>query len=47
MSETLRDLVEEELSQPIDPRVAAMAEAIAAKHGGASRAVAAVVPRAP
>ena len=39
MSETLRDLVEEELSQPIDPRVAAMAEAIAAKHGGASRAV--------
>ena len=39
MSETLRDLVEEELSQPVDPRVTAMAEAIAAKHGEASRAV--------
>ena len=39
MADTLRDLVEEELSQPVDPRVAAMAEAIAAKHGSASRAV--------
>ena len=39
MGPTLRDLVEEELSQPVDPRVAAMAEAIAAKHGRASRAV--------
>ena len=39
MAETLRDLVEEELSQPVDPRVAAMAEAIAAQHGSASRAV--------
>ena len=39
MSESLRDLVEAELSQPADPRVAAMAEAIAAKHGNASRAV--------
>jgi hypothetical protein len=39
MSETLRDLVEEELSQPVDPRVTAMAEAIAAKHGEASQAV--------
>ena len=39
MGPTLRDLVEEELSQPVDPRVAAMAEAIAAKHGKASRAV--------
>ena len=39
MSESLRDLVEAELSQPVDPRVAAMAEAIAAKHGSASRAV--------
>jgi len=39
MADTLRDLVEEELSQPVDPRVAAMAEAIAAKHGAASRAV--------
>ena len=32
-------LVEEELSQPVDPRVRAMAEAIASKHGRASRAV--------
>jgi FAD/FMN-containing dehydrogenase len=39
MAETLRDLVEAELGQPVDPRVAAMAEAIAAKHGTASRAV--------
>jgi hypothetical protein len=39
MSETLRDLVEEELSQQVDPRVSAMADAIAAKHGKASRAV--------
>jgi hypothetical protein len=38
MSE-LRQLVAEELSLPVDPRVAAMAEAIAAKHGDASRAV--------
>ena len=35
----LRDLVAEELSLPVDPRVTAVAEAIAAKHGGASRAV--------
>ncbi|HEX8841993.1 MAG TPA: hypothetical protein VF757_06805, partial [Sphingomicrobium sp.] len=35
----LRQLVAEELSAPVDPRVTAMAEAIAAKHGGASRAV--------
>jgi len=35
----LRDLVAEELSLPVDPRVAAMAGAIAAKHGAASRAV--------
>jgi hypothetical protein len=39
MSNALRDLVEEELSRPVDPRVVAMAEAIAAKHGEASRAV--------
>jgi hypothetical protein len=39
MALSLRDLVEEELSQPVDPRVTAMAEAIAAKHGAASRAV--------
>jgi hypothetical protein len=39
MTERLRELVEEELSQPVDPRVAAMAQAIAARHGKASRAV--------
>ncbi|MCY7339931.1 MAG: hypothetical protein LH465_08290 [Sphingomonas bacterium] len=32
-------LVEEELSQPVDRRVTAMATAIAARHGGAARAV--------
>ena len=36
---TLRDLVAEELSRPVDPRVSAMAAAIAAEHGAASRAV--------
>ena len=35
----LRDLVAAELSTPVDPRVSAMAAAIAAKHGSASRAV--------
>ena len=35
----LRELVAEELSLPVDPRVRAMAEAIAARHGAASRAV--------
>jgi hypothetical protein len=35
----LRKLVSEELSTPVDPRVTAMAAAIAAKHGAASRAV--------
>ena len=35
----LRDLVAEELSTPVDPRVAAMAEAIAAQHGQRRRAV--------
>lgn len=35
----LRKLVAEELSLPVDGRVTAMAEAIAAKHGAASRAV--------
>ena len=35
----LRDLVAEELAQPVDPRVTAMAVAIAAEHGAASRAV--------
>jgi hypothetical protein len=38
MSE-LRELVTEELSTPVDPRVTAVAEAIAAAHGKASRAV--------
>ena len=36
---SLRELVADELAQPVDPRVMAMAEAIAAKHDGASRAV--------
>jgi hypothetical protein len=35
----LRDLVAEELGLPVDPRVAAVGAAIAAKHGAASRAV--------
>ena len=35
----LRALVAEELALPVDPRVSAVAEAIAAKHGRASRAV--------
>ncbi|HET8613292.1 MAG TPA: hypothetical protein VFL92_11055, partial [Sphingomonas sp.] len=35
----LESLVAEELSQPVDPRVAALAEAIAGRHGAASRAV--------
>ena len=39
MTSALRDLVEAELNEPVDPRVAAMAAAIAAKHGEASRAV--------
>ena len=39
MAETIRELVEAELGQPVDPRVTAMAEAIAARHGEASRAV--------
>ncbi|QIK95299.1 hypothetical protein G7076_01295 [Sphingomonas sp. HDW15A] len=36
---SLDELVAEELARPVDPRVAAMAEAIAAEHGEASRAV--------
>ena len=39
MTEPLRKLVEAELGQPVDPRVTAMAKAIAARHGAASRAV--------
>ena len=38
MSE-LRALVAEELSLPVDPRVSALAAAIAERHGTASRAV--------
>jgi hypothetical protein len=36
---SMRDLIAAELALPVDPRVSAMAEAIAAKHGDASRAV--------
>ena len=36
---SLRELVAAELAAPVDPRVREVAEAIAAKHGGASRAV--------
>ena len=36
---SLRELVAEELSLPVDPRVGAMAQAIAARHEPASRAV--------
>lgn len=36
---TLRALVAQELKMPVDPRVSAVAAAIAAKHGAASRAV--------
>jgi hypothetical protein len=39
LAETLRNLVEAELGQPVDPRVVAMANAIADRHGPASRAV--------
>jgi hypothetical protein len=35
----IRDLVAKELAMPVGPRVSAMAAAIAAKHGAASRAV--------
>jgi len=35
----LRELVAEELGLPVDPRAAALAKGIAAKHGKASRAV--------
>jgi hypothetical protein len=36
---TIEELVRAELAVPVDPRVTAIAEAIAAKHGAASRAV--------
>src|SRR5512134_255180 len=39
MTADLRALVDDELRQPVDPRVVAMAQAIAARHGTASRAV--------
>lgn len=39
MPDTLATLVRDELEQPVDPRVAALATAIAQKHGQASRAV--------
>jgi hypothetical protein len=39
MTETLRDLVAGEFSKPVDPRVEAMAAAIAGKYGKAARAV--------
>ncbi len=39
MTETLHDLVAAELAEPVDPRVAAMAAAIAARYGGGARAV--------
>jgi len=35
----LRELIADELSAPVDPRVSAVAAAVAAQHGGASRAV--------
>src|SRR4051795_8488143 len=39
MAETLTDLVAAELAEPVDPRVTAMAAAIAALYPGAARAV--------
>jgi hypothetical protein len=39
MADSLRDLVADELSVPVDSRVTGVAKAIAAKHGKASRAV--------
>ena len=39
MSAALQELVAAELAQPVDPRVVAMAAAVAARHGKAARAV--------
>jgi hypothetical protein len=39
MEETLRSLVAAELAEPVDPRVSAMAAAVAAHYPGAARAV--------
>lgn len=36
---SLRELVAEELAQPVEPQVTAMGQAIAARHGAASQAV--------
>jgi hypothetical protein len=38
MVENLKDLVAAELAEPVDPRVSAMAAAIAALYPGAARA---------
>jgi hypothetical protein len=39
MTDTLREMVAAELAEPVDPRAVALAEAVAARHGAASRAV--------
>ena len=39
MSESLRDLVAAELAEPVDPRAATLAAAVAARYGQAARAV--------
>ena len=39
MSESLRDLVSAELAEPVDPRAAQLAAAVAARYGQAARAV--------
>ncbi|MGE0180003.1 MAG: hypothetical protein AB7O91_09315 [Sphingomonas sp.] len=39
MTDSLRDLVEAELAGPVEPRIAAMAAAIAAQYPGAARAI--------
>ena len=39
MAASLRELVAEELAQPVDPRVRSLAAAIAAKYGDSARAV--------
>ena len=39
MTDTLRDMVAAELAEPVDPRAVALAEAVAARYGAASRAV--------
>ena len=39
MAQSLRELVADELGQPVDPSVRALAAAIAARYGKAARAV--------